>query len=673
MQYVKIRGLLAAAVLAALAPAIHAGQVIVPKTTIVHVDEGSASTLQSFLAAIPANIFHRESDRYQGVLLTDDTNVVTNKYLLDDWATYLAATGARQSLVFVGDVPEATRQGIQATLNCSQSTVIEGSDPSVIARRIAKDNWSATQKVVIAPSVTDANDVDIQNAANAAVYASMANAPLLYAKDGVLDDATLEVARSLGAKECVVFDIGSRLNASAAQALSAAGLVTTFTAKTEKDIVGNMLTMAGSSTTCLFSDKARSLAASVAGACYGGTVMKVPSGITALSVKAFKSINPLLMSDRKLEAPYVEDPGVTRTEQQIADSFYGWLAGLGGEDASKLETVMVFAAGSVTSGVPLTLERSLIGDPRKPTDRGAIASRMPGSCLENIAYINRTSLYRALIFSNPRWNRITMTMVAYECQNTSSSSTGPTEANDGKNHIVNEFWGCSTGGYSDPGVYSTFKNRGYNIGFHSGRDADMNVEDPINKEKAWGIWQELKDGTAYGYFSGHGSTNAFYSMETDNGIVADEEFGSTHWPSAEGRVNHSGPGYEASQWDQDYTNLHSAGAAFNACLIGGGQLNNVLLKHGATFSITNYVSGSFDGGGYLFCLLADEFAKDGRSIGEAHAFALSGISEVFAAHREGKDSSMRFALYGDCRMELAKPDWTRPAPASSGSVEGHKI
>ncbi|MBI3892526.1 MAG: hypothetical protein HY303_13465 [Candidatus Wallbacteria bacterium] len=675
MQYTRIRGLLAAALFISIAPlgALQAGQVVVPKTTVVHVDESSAATLQNFLAAVPANIFHRESDRYQSVLISDDTNLSTNKYLLDDWAAYLAATGANQSIVFVGDVPEATRQGIQATLNCTHCSTISGADPSVVARRIAKDNWTASQKIVVAPSVTDANDTDIQNAANAAVYASMVNAPLLFAKDGVLDDATLEIAHSLGAKECVIFDLGGRLNAASATALSAAGLVTTFSAKTERDIVSNMLATAGSSTTCLFADKARSLAATIAGACYGGTVMKVPAGIAALSVQAYKSINPLLMSDRKLEAPFQDDPAAARTEQQIADAFYKWLSERGGEDANKLETVMVFAAGSVSTGVPLTLERSLIGDPRKQTDRGAIASRMPGSCLENIAYINRTSLYKALIFSNPRWNRVLCEMVAYECQNLSGESTGPTEANDGKKHVVNEFFGCKEQGHNDPGVYSTFKDRGYGIGFHSGRDSDMNVEDPINHEKAWGFWKDIKDGVGYAYYSGHGSTDAFYALDTDNGIQADQEFGTANWPSSGGRVNHSGSGYQATTWNDDQQNIHGAGLAFNACLIGGGSMNNILMEHGAAFVMTNYVSGSFDGGGLAFCTLADEMSKDGRTIGEAHAMALSAISEIFAAHRPGKDSSMRFALYGDCRMEYAKPNWTRPSPASSGAVAGHKI
>jgi len=99
---------------------------------------------------------------------------------------------------------------------------------------------------------------------------------------------------------------------------------------------------------------------------------------------------------------------------------------------------------------------------------------------------------------------------------------------------------------------------------------------------------------------------------------------------------------------------------FNACLVGGGSINQTLLKHGGAASIASYISVSFNGAGMFNCLFTDRFSTDGVTMGQAFAHATARTGQIWGSGQTGGDSSLRFVLFGDPDMEFVKPGWAKP-------------
>lgn len=658
------------AVIPALAVPARANVEILPRTAVVQVSEGTTDTYYNFFSTLTATVYRQGGKAHQGVILADNTELAPNVYLLQDWAKYLGDHEVKSGLLLVGDVSDASRHTYQNGLGIAQSTVIKG-NPVEISRAVAKSVFGRSATGVVAPQLAHPTDADLESAANAAVFASKNNLPLFYMTQEGVEDATLEAMKAMGIKEVVIFDATNTLPEQSLSSFGANDITVKAQIKTAQEMVARVLEGTTASTVCMMQDGARSLAAAVAAARYEGVVLRIPAETTKTAVKAYAAIPvELLRQTRKLEKPYdLADFPMAPKDGEVVESFYAYLQGLGADNGAALERVILFAQGSEYTGVPLTLDRSLVGDPRKPDQRGALIGRMPGSPQENIAFINRTSLYRGLIFANPRPKRVNMVMVAYEVENTSEDCSGSFEDPEGKAHKVNEYYGVHEGDYDDPGVYVDMKAKGYEMTFHNGRNPGP--KHPVNEgADSHSFAKELREGIGYFYVSCHGGTNEIYIFDEDNGTSEAVEWGAPHWPDPSGRVNEFGNGYSASEIDADYENLHSVVGIFNACLVGGGAINYTMLKHGATASIASYISVSFDGAGMFNSYFSDQFSNQGTSIGEAFAYATARTSQIWPTGQTAGDSSLRFVLFGDPMMEYVKPGWTSPDPIQVGERIG---
>lgn len=655
----RIRPLLALALavgIAGAAPA-DAGQFRpLGRTVVVHLQAGDNGSSCNFLAAVAANVQHVDGDVLQAPVISDRVEEEATGFLLDDWKGYLAADACNSTLVFVGAVSDELKGQLKDKLGVSKTIVISGAGPVEVAAQLAQSGFFQKKgEAVIVPLPATVGEADVYRAANGAALAAADAIPLLYMPEGGRSEAFEAALRDLGiVKATVVGGAGTA-------ALEAQGVAVTAL-PTEKDVVGAIRAKAAGKSTVVFAENAdKACAAAIAAARYQGFVASVPETLKGGAREAMAATPKFLTrSSRKLEKPVRLTRAQTARDAALADAFYAWLGTVGGEDETRLEVVITFADGTDYDGLSVVLERSLYGDPAAPTQRGASASRIQGSADLGIAVINRTTLYKALIFANPRPTRITMAMTAYEAE-FPGSDTGPFTDNDDQSHWVNEFYGDAAKG--DPGVWNTFKDAGFPVAFHDGMaPGDEGVKDPFNGEQAWGLNKDLADGTAFFYNSSHGSTDSFHPMEADTAIQADVAWGQPHWPTTYGRVNYYGGSVSTSEWLAGMGNHRSAVAAFNSCLVGGGGLNKAILSKGGAASISSYISVSFDGSGWYWCLMAQQMSKPGVTLGEAVAHSLARTSEIFPAKKDGKDSSLRYVLFGDANMEFVKPDWCRPNP-----------
>jgi hypothetical protein len=646
--------------LLALAAPLHAAWHPVHRFSAVHVDPAQPASLAAFLAAVPATVWHKGADTYQGVLTHDDLEQRPNAYLVADWGRFCSPSPTSAELFLVGEVTARTEAHLTARLGAAGRVHRVNGAAEEIAAFIATAAWKESEVAVLAPAVAAPVDEDIEAGANAAALASLHAAPLLFLTTEGPGAATREAMTKLGVRRVIVIDPARRLSADALAALAAHVTIDKM-ADSIPAVVALSRAAGGTPTLCLMQDAGKGAAAALAAARYRGTVHRVPQAVVEAARAAARAIPPaMLRSVQKLpRATDDEDETPSAAMVALAGRFHTWCKSVGAEDPSRLETVIDFAEGTVGTGFPLTFERAIHGDPRRPTDPGALVSRMPGNALEDIAYVNRSTLYPALIHVAPRPKRVTMSMVAIEVENTGPDCDLSYTDWEGVDHKPNEFYGTHTGGYDDPGVFESYVKKEYSVGFHNGRH-EADGQDPVNAEKHWGFWKELQDGSTFLYSSSHGGVDEFYPLGADNGTVQENEYGQPYWPGPSGRVNVMGDTYTYQDLDREFDNLHSTITVFNACLVGGGRLNKTVMDHGGAGSISSYTSISFDGGGMWGCWLVDRLVQDGVTVGEAFAYATARASECFPRNQTDGDSSLRFVHFGDAAMEFVKPHWARP-------------
>ncbi len=207
----------------------------------------------------------------------------------------------------------------------------------------------------------------------------------------------------------------------------------------------------------------------------------------------------------------------------IWDAWANWMNSVGADDPAQKEYVLTFAANGSPS---YDFDRSIVGDPREPAEAGCIAGRFPMTNADmNLDVINRTTMYRALTFANPRRNRANFAGVCYVAGNNGTRTKYFTNT-DGENHLVNEFYG---GGYwgdgSEPGVFQSLQDDGGDMSLHNGYDPGSGT-DPMFGYPLNGFIQEIDEGANFFYYSGHGNNNMIACLTTDGGIRQDCAYGS---------------------------------------------------------------------------------------------------------------------------------------------------
>ena len=687
--------------------------VFLPRVNIVHLDEGTGDTQYYYLAAVPMTIFHYNDDVYTALLLSDDITDQTVGYMLDDWQAYLDQhPSLDRHLNFIGGVSTSVQNTVAAQFGVTDPddiSVIEGT-PIQVANEIAEHDWRTAGSVVIAPYLTTLTDHDRETIANAAVIAALNNVPLLFTEPSALSSETLELIGRLGADSAVLVEIDDVLSSDINTMLSGAGVTVTADLTSESDVVAHVKSLTDKVTLCGLVDSGdwQHLPAAFSGARYGGYVLYLPPGMNKMAndLSARIKEDPELQSYYKLTEPLTGKGWIKDMEKGIADDFYAWLDGLGGSDPNDLETVITFEPQGTGGGaLETTFERSISGDPSDLTRPGAITGRMPLSYRRNIALANRTGMYRATIFANPRPQHVTLSMNAYEVQYSSGY-----DDSWGTGHNVNEVFGWPAAGWTagngyfpwdgihtdppdlypilpppangsaghDCGQFASFLQAGYETHWHSGSGAGTGSHPAQPDVTNIGFVADMNDGSTFLYFSCHGGGTVIAVRNIDNGIAQDSgapAWGESYWPDDDERVyDGSGGGdYYQSDLDSDLENAHGMMIAYNACGMADGYMNEVLLEHGGTVSIGSYSSVSFDGSGWWWNIWVHMVTNEGYTAGEAAMYATARVSDLMTPAGKGPDTTLRYVVYGDPNCPFAQTDWTSPVPNPiSNNYGGHK-
>lgn len=688
-----------------------------PRVNVIHLSDTDINTQYYFLAAVPMAVFHYNGKVYSSLLVPDALSDSTVAYIVNDWKVYLDQhSGERRHANFVGGVSSAVQDAIRSKFGITDDqdvNIIEGT-PIEVANQIAEKDWKHSNYVVVAPYVSSPSDHAIESISNGAAIAGVLNAPLLFAHPDSLSQGTLSSIAKVGATSAVLVEIDDILSGNVNTQLTNSGVGISDDLTTEAQIVAKLRDLSGHSTLCGIVNNWQNLPAALAGARYGGYVLYLPSGLNKLANDLHKRImaDPELQSFYKLTKPLVRKEWVKLTEDQIAQNFYNWLTPLGGDDPDTLETVITFEPQGWGGGdLETTFDRAITGDFSDLTRKGAITGRMPLSWLKNIALLNRTSMYRATIFANPRPTHITLAMNAYEVQHEVDEAGGNTPPDSwGLNHITNEMFGwpyrgwCADNSYfpwddihsnapdlspilppgpgdgadHDPGQFASFLSDGYETHFHSGSEPGSGSHPAQPDVSNIGFVQDVENGSAFLYFSCHGGGTSIAVREMDNGIAQDgtgEAWGDPYWPDDDGRTydGSAGGSYSQTDLDNDLTNAHGITVAYNACGMANGYMNEIVLEHGGTVSIGSYTSVSFCGSGWWWNLWVHLVTHEGYTAGEAAAYATAREAPLHTPTSKGVDNTLYYVVYGDPYTPFSQTDWTslQPAPINV-DYGGHK-
>jgi len=635
------------------------------RLAVVAPDAQGDDDLYLYCAAAPAMTFRCAGETYQAPLLAADLGRDTFKYFVESWRGYLDGRGGLKQLVAIGGVASADVAWLRQYFGLGADAVWEvGGSPPAAACELSRD-WTASEYVVVAPYLAAPTVRDLESAANAAAVAARLNAPLFYAAPAGLSAETLAAMAPLAPSRAVVVEIDDRLAPAVNDQLGALGVEVAADLKTEAEVVAyvNALTDPGPATLCCFRGRDQLAPAAVAAARYGGFVLEVPPAFSSFAGDVERRLDAAVPPSReKLERPYVLPADVREGEQAVADQFYAWLEGLGGTDPSRLEYVLTFALAG-DAGLSYVWDRAILGDSETPAERGAAAGRFVNAPADNLCSFALTSGYRALVFDNPRPGHVTFSGVAYTALNAVTNDDYFTD-NYGRPHKVNEVLGCHAGGYDDPGVWQDFDDVYDVAAVHDGREPGVGTHPLVPGEALVGFPEDVRRGTGFFYSTSHGSSGGIYPFMTDDGVAANVPWGQADWPGGpSGIVDNLGELFSYNRWHDMCGNNRGLVAAFNACSVAEGQMNEVATRHLAAAAVSAYVPVTFMGSGWFWCSFVDRLVKRGYSLGEAMCYATAQVSEIFPAHRPGVDGTIRYVLVGDPFMYYYQPTWAPPVPA----------
>ncbi|UCE26426.1 MAG: hypothetical protein JSW52_08730, partial [Candidatus Coatesbacteria bacterium] len=656
---------------------------VLPRLGVTHFDE-TGDGFYTSMAGVPMSVFHYDGNVYQSPYITDQIDD-TGDYFLEDFQTYIAAEGGLEQLVLIGDVSADTRNELKALFSLSDDDIVTIDDDSVpkAARTISAD-WAYADAAVIAiyePSPSD----DIRVAvANAAAVAGYLNVPLLFAETDSVPGDTLNALDELGAGEVYIVDPGDFIGTGAEDQLTGAGYAIAENLTTIEEVITFTREQSGIVSMNTFTDYDQTLAAAISGARYGGFCIGFEASIKGQVDNLAVSMDAIAaeMPTEKFNLGDWEPPVWLRSgEAGIASDFINWLIALGAEDPEQLEWVTFFGT---KSDLQVYLERAIVGDPDEPDEYGCLPGRMPDYPYRNVIHINRSCLYPAVIFANPHYDRAIYAYNNFICHYADEGPLGSLwcdfEDNDGYERRVNELFGVPE--FDEMGVWDALNDAGYDYGCHGGVYAgtypypDGDDEHPFNPagQTLDGFIEYVNDGAFLFYYSGHGSTSGVSAVREDWGVTEEVPYSNPYWPASDGRITsfpnpHPPTGYYQSEWDADLENVHSMVSTWDTCLVGASMFNEYTMRHGGAGAMSSYISVSWEGSGWYWCLMADLIAQ-GLPMAECFGHANATTSWIFPQGEYDGDSTLYYLWYGDPFMVMYQPDWTRPDPADMGADYG---
>jgi hypothetical protein len=226
------------------------------------------------------------------------------------------------------------------------------------------------------------------------------------------------------------------------------------------------------------------------------------------------------------------------------------------------------------------------------------------------------------------------------------------------------------------GVWDGLDDAGYEYGCHAGAYEGTYMggdEHPFNPpgQTLDGFVEYVNDGAFLFYYSGHGNTSGVAASRTDIGLNEEDPWGNPYWPSDDGLISSSPPGsgYYQSEWNADLENVHSMVSTWDTCLVGASMFNEYTMRHGGAGAMSSYISVSWEGSGWYWCLMADYIAQ-GLPMAKCYGHANATTTFVFPQHEHDGDNTLYYLWYGDPFMVMYQPGWMPPDPADLGDDYG---
>ncbi|MCD6380901.1 MAG: hypothetical protein J7L50_01060, partial [Candidatus Odinarchaeota archaeon] len=349
---------------------------------------------------------------------------------------------------------------------------------------------------------------------------------------------------------------------------------------------------------------------------------------------------------------------------EISKAFFSWIGEFSDTPLDYLFTV------APIDRVMVTFERAVSG--------GAMPGRIPGySAEDDVVFIDRSILHKALIYANPHYDRIMNTLVAYQYGWWIYNNFGEKISVD------------------DTTLTSSTKHK---VVYHIGE---------------YEVYKALNEGVALWYYADHGGQGYTYwnykpfgpgilgICYNDTDWRAYEDGGSADNPDTnnDGIVNPREMIVDdiwGNELDENLENVHSAICVFMACLVGSSQIPIILMKHGA-LAVTADIRTLYFGYGYAPALFVKELYS-GKTLGQALVIAINETSyNYYTGYVSKKISffddvlgflsyircpafggiSVQYVLYGDPKLILIDPvesDEPQAISPSDISLEsGHSL
>ena len=502
----------------------------------------------------------------------------------------------------------------------------------------------------------------LESAANAAIYASLRNAPLLYTKPNEVPDSTMDTLALLNVKTVYLIDpynlvsnnVVSYLENKGYSVVEIASPIDLISAIRQLSNTDNLVISLGDNG--LFSP------AALLATYHGCPVILFENNDGKRIIGLDKATWGRFWYSEWYEYYYcglIEDWRYAHFYwmKHLSDEFFNWLKQYNLHPDDITYTTII----APTSKISALLERAILG--------GVYPGRLPArDQIEASAMVSRTITYNAVIFENPGKNKITESLIAYHVG-------WWIVDNDGVTRTVDD--------------YKITETTDYKMEFHIGEDE---------------IFSALNEGTLVWYYADHGGLgyNYWNYVPGGPGVLA-VPYNDTDWRAYESGGDATTPDTDGdgvvnptdilvreiwgTELDSRLENVHSTLAIFMACYVGSSEIPEIILRHGGIASFANLRTLYF-GYGYVTATFLN-YLYLGKTLGEAYFESVNAtsynyyrgtVSRVIGYYDSvlGSDSfiryplfggvSVQYVLFGDPSIKLLTATANEPAPISPSSL-----
>jgi hypothetical protein len=492
----------------------------------------------------------------------------------------------------------------------------------------------------------------LESAANAAVLASLLNAPLLYVYEDAIPTDTSWALTRLGVTDIYLVDPCNLQDASLPGLLNAYATLNNIL---NYSIMSNMIEFLSGSqdvvVTIPAGDRNEFFApAAFSAAAHGSPVFSLCGNTNEMTTRAQETWAPYLIGP-EINNIYVIAKYENRAENgwyderipnkfsmmKSEDTFESFLTSRGGYNSTTSQPVVVVSPASL---IPLSFDRSLqshFNPGRIPADSAEMAS----------VFINRGLLHRFLSIGAEQADTALVSMYAYT---------------DGATFVDNNYDYYLL--YQIENTTDALEGVGFSIESHVGQNEVFSV---LDSQVA--LWTLSTHGTltelprdppdrpnGVGYFSLR-TTDAPYGFE-DSLSVRESPSDSNKlvnpvaFPEVTNHIVKS-----THELDAALDNIGSPIVILTACLLGGTEMPTMLMEHGAVAVTASPRTVYFQPAGMLSVLLAQKLSE-GSTIGEALSYGLRITSSDYSdplPDRDPRDYANQQVLFGDPSVRLYEP------------------